>query len=879
MRTRELARAWRGEVLLGALWLGSMLCGLLRIRNLYRAALVRLIRRTGLFDRPHYLESNYDVAVEHVSPLFHYAAYGDAEGRWPMMLFDPGYYRSQVASRTKHVNALLHYAHVGRYRRVSPSRWFDVEFYLSTNKDVFRAGLDPLRHYLDAGGLEGRSPCASFDGAYYLRSNPDVAEKGINPLIHYLKYGRYEERRTSATNDEAQAEIETAKEAPPRASLPTDLSWDQVAPRSDIAGASVDVIVPVYKGRAETLRCLYSVLTAPVTTTFELIVVDDASPDVQLAEDLRRLAGMGRFTLLANAQNRGFVHSINRGVALHAERDVVLLNSDAEVHNDWLDRLAAVANRNKRTATVTPLSNNATICSYPRNLHDNPYPLELDYKELDTLAGKVNHDQVAEAPTGIGFCMYVKRACISDVGMFDEAAFGAGYGEENDFCQRAINNGWVNLLAANVFVRHWGATSFQGEKHKRLKEGLSVINRRYPGYNRDVQRFIQRDPLGEARRRLDWARMTRRAGRENTLFVIHNRGGGSERRVREEIDEQASHGAGTFLMRPAVKRPSHVVLSQPEVGTLLNCQPYSLADTNGLAAALDELRITEIRVHSLADLSPTAPASVTALASRLGARLEVSIHDYKTICPRINLIDLNGRYCGEPDEDGCNRCLRERGSEFGVTDIRVWRAMRGDLLRNAHAVRVPDQDVATRLVRYFPDVTFTVSPHETIDARRVQVRHARLGKQEKLRIVVVGAISRMKGYDILRACAQDAMRRKLALEYVLMGYSLNDSLLIKSNVRVTGRYLEKDAEGTLRNLSPHLAWLPSLWPETYSYTLSLLLKCGMPVFAFDIGAIASRLRALHEETSLMPLSMYERPKSINEMFMQYRDQQAISLQF
>lgn len=872
MRIREKIKVWQGELLLGTLWFIKVLCKPLGLRKVYRALLVRLIRKAALFDQAYYLEANGDVALTGVRPLFHYTAYGDQEGRWPMTFFDPAYYRSQVRSRTKHINALLHYVYVGRYRRFSPSPWFDVEFYFANNKDIFRAGIDPLRHYLELGGLQGRSPCPQFDGEYYLRANPDVANAGINPLVHYLRYGRFEERRATPDSNDVDAGAATERGELPQAWLPRDLSWHDSNPHANVSDAAVDVIVPVYKGRAETLRCLYNVLAVPCKTSFELIVIDDASPDKQLADDLKHLAGLGLFTLLANEQNCGFVYSVNRGMALHPERNVVLLNSDAEVYNDWLDRLDIAANRNERTGTVTPLSNNATICSYPRFLHDNPYPLELNYEELDMLAASVNDGMEVEALTAVGFCMYIKRTCLADVGTFDEEAFGKGYGEENDFCQRAIKKGWRNVIAADIFVRHWGSASFQGEKAKRVDAALRIINRRYPNYQQDLQRFVQDNPLLEARRRLDWARMKRMVRQQNILFVCHNRGGGSERRVLEEIQRRSAQGQGVFLMRPEIRRASHVVLSQPAVRTLFNYPPLALADTDKLASALDDLHITEIHIHSLADFSFEAPALIIKLASKLGVKFKVYVHDYKAVCPRINLNDLNGHYCGEPDETGCNLCLKERGSDFEVSDIHVWRASRGNLLRKANIVHVPDRDVADRLARYFPDVVFTVSPHEGIHPEDIRIQHPKLGDSENLRIVIIGAISKTKGFDVLHACAQDAKKSKLPLDFILMGYSLDDGLLRKAGVQVTGRYLENDANKLLRKLSPHVVWLPSLWPETYSYTLSLALNCGIPVFAFDIGAIASRLRALGVGEGIMSLDIAGQPQRINELFEQYRKQ-------
>jgi len=69
---------------------------------------------------------------------------------------------------------------------------------------------------------------------------------------------------------------------------------------------------------------------------------------------------------------------------------------------------------------VTLLSNNATICSYPRFLQENPFPLELNFAELDALTATVNAGVEVEAPTGVGFCMYIKRAALQDVGVFDQ---------------------------------------------------------------------------------------------------------------------------------------------------------------------------------------------------------------------------------------------------------------------------------------------------------------------------------------------------------------------------------------------------------------------------------------------------------------------------
>jgi glycosyltransferase involved in cell wall biosynthesis len=557
-------------------------------------------------------------------------------------------------------------------------------------------------------------------------------------------------------------------------------------------------------------------------------------------------------------------------MALHPTRDVVLLNSDTEVYGNWLDRLRNVAHRGPRTATVTPLSNNATIASYPRFLQDSPYPLETGYETLDRLTAKINAGVEAEAPTGIGFCMYLRSDALTDVGLFDEAAFGKGYGEENDFCQRAIERGWRNIIAADTFVRHLGGASFQGEKRKRIDAAMKVMARRHPGYQAAVEAFIRQDPLRPARTRLDWERLKQQAREENVLIVCHNRGGGTERHVQEDTQRLIDEGKGVFYLRPERGRPTHVRLGQPACRQLLNMRSFKLADTEVLAAALEGLRITRIHSHGLVDFAADAPKQLLALVRALEVPLHVDIHDYKVICPRLNLADQDGRYCKEPNEDKCDLCLTTLGNDFGVTSIRYWRRIHRRVLMAAEAVWVPDHDVAERIVRYYPGIHCFVTPHESLDASTVKFRAPRLQPAERLRVVVIGGISKIKGFDVLLACAQHAQKRSLPIDFVVMGYSVNDRLLEMAGVVVTGKYLEHEAEAKLHSLAPHVVWFPATWPETYSYTLSLALQCGYPVFAFDLGAIARRLRDLEHTAGLFPLAHAKQPGKLNQLFIQYR---------
>ena len=269
---------------------------------------------------------------------------------------------------------------------------------------------------------------------------------------------------------------------------------------------TVDIVIPVYRGEAETRACLQSVLAARLRTPHEVVVIDDASPEPGITSWLRTPAFEGRITLIAHAANRGFVATANEGMALHPKRDVVLLNSDTEVADGWLDRLVVHAGADANVGTVTPFSNNATICSYPQTLVANALPAGETTSSLDQAFAKANAGGSAEIPTAVGFCMYITRRCIDCIGTFDEARYGAGYGEEVDFCMRASRAGFRHLVAADVFVRHVGEVSFGGSGAERRAKAQATIDELYPEFQPRVRDFIARDPLAPLRRRVDLAR-------------------------------------------------------------------------------------------------------------------------------------------------------------------------------------------------------------------------------------------------------------------------------------------------------------------------------------------------------------------------------------
>lgn len=842
----------KGKFFLWVLWGLRASCKTKLSRFLYERLIINCVRRTELFDSVWYLENNPDVVCSEMSAIKHYVVYGDKEGRGAQPLFDATHYKSKIRSRTKYVNSIIHYVYVGRYLRISPSSWFNLDYYLNNNKDVFRSGVEPLGHYLKYGGIEGRAPSENFDVDLYLQKNPEVKSARVNPLYHYLQNGGGYDVDSVALFEDVDSET----------SEKDFFDFTKLNVIKNFEEPKVDVIIPVYGDADLTLRCIVSVLRASNNVEYELIVINDASPEPELSNKLDEMAKSGLFTLLINQHNLGFVETVNLGMSLHDERDVVLLNSDTEVYNDWLDRMYNVARKNEHIATVTPLSNNATICSYPLFLHDNPYPLDIRYNDLDRLCKKYNAGTEVEAPTGVGFCMYIRRDALNQVGLFDSETYGKGYGEENDFCQRAIQKGLKNIISPEIFVRHLGGASFKGEKAKRVSNAIKILNKKYPDYQHQINEFIKRDELISARSTLDMERLKAHVRTNNVLMICHRRGGGSERHLQEDVRRLKNDGSGVFVLRPERENPSHIRIEHSTCRQLVNLPAIDLSDTKAMVQLLRSLNITSIHTHGLVDFVPDAPLKVGLIAKELNIPLLADIHDYKVICPRINLADENGKYCGEPGEDECNNCLKKRGSSFGVIDITKWRAIHHQVLKKCEKICVPDEDVAIRLSKYYPDLPYSVEPHDKSNYNFMPVK--RTGSDERsVHVVVIGAISKLKGFEILLSCARDAKKNKLPIKFTVLGYTMNDPKLTKLGVDITGKYQENEAVTRLKELNADLIWFPAIWPETYSYTLSIALEINRPIAAFDLGAIASRLRKIGLEDKLLSIDYIDQPEIIN----------------
>lgn len=609
----------------------------------------------------------------------------------------------------------------------------------------------------------------------------------------------------------------------------------------------VKVIVPIYDGYDETIRCLTALFSSVALnkTKFEIILVDDHGPNQQLRQLTSKFKDQAGVHLIKNEANLGFVKSVNLALKRVSGSDVVLLNADAIVNGNWLDRLYAAAYSSQAIASVTPFSNNATICSYPYIELENSMPNDLTLAEIDDICKTENGGSYISIPSGIGFCMFMRGDAIEDVGLLDEANFGLGYGEENDWCIRALDRGWKHLHACDTFVEHIGGVSFGPDKKSGLVEkNLKVLSNKYPEYSSIIMDFIRANPARLARNAITVKRLETklRSFERSVLFISHSLGGGIEYFCRDAAARSLKEGTAIIFLQS--RGTSEFFLSFGELELHYHSEDYA-----ALTSDLTSLGISRIHINSDVGFEQ----KIWELPALMNLPFDVTLHDYLFVCPRVNFVLPEGSYCGEPmSEAACNKCVKKNGT-FAELDTRYtnlgrdtgqWRRFYENHLANASEIFAPDEDVAVRFSRYFKNLKVIVKPHP-FDGVLPTINAPSLVEGEILRVVVLGAIGPHKGFNTLLACARHANDFNLPIHFVIIGFTCNDQALLEfPNVTITGKYESDELPFIFEEQDGHMALFLSPWPETYSYTLSEALKVGLFPAVLPIGAQAARVARL-----------------------------------
>jgi glycosyltransferase involved in cell wall biosynthesis/GT2 family glycosyltransferase len=648
-------------------------------------------------------------------------------------------------------------------------------------------------------------------------------------------------------------------------------------PGSSDSGSSasgIDVVIPVY-GAAEALdACLASVLGHSRLPPHRLVVVVDGPQSDQvetvLAAHLDQLVGTQAVKLVRCSQRRGFVASVNRGMA-GSDRDVVLLNSDTEVTAGWLDKLQAAAGSDPRVATVTPFSNNATICSLPEFLEANLLPAGHTPDSFGRLVEACSQRLYPQLPTGVGVCLYIKRAVLDQLGLLDEDRFGLGYGEEVELCLRASAAGHVHLLDDSTFIFHLGQRSFGASREHLVRRASRVLRRMHRTYISQIADFIRRDPVAPARRRVldeldkDWgisaSRPTGGAGRRRrVLHVVHgwppfNHAGteiyarwlATSQVARHDVSVYARIGdphrctgeASAYLDRGVDARL--VVNNFDQRNPLARNAMVNLRLERDLSSFLERTRPDLIHFHHLSGLS----ASLLRAAATVGRPIVYQVQDWWALCPRANLVRGDHSLCSGPGLAACSRCLPLTGLPPAPLLNRLLYLVRRRLLirmlglastyvMGSHAIQRWYQEAGMLA----PGAPVHVLPYGVPPASQVRQRPIRL----PLRFGYIGSIMPHKGVHVavqaFRGLSSDQAELRIwGNPEILPDYSRQLNELAEPGVvKLMGTFAEADKGDVLGQLD--ILLVPSVGLESFGIVAREAMAAGVPVLASRLGALA-----------------------------------------
>lgn len=640
----------------------------------------------------------------------------------------------------------------------------------------------------------------------------------------------------------------------------------------------VSVIIPVYRGLEDTVRCLESLVRhAPSTSTpFDILVIDDASPELSVRRFVDRFAAAHQeipITVLHNERNLGFVATVNLGLqATHG--DVVILNSDTAVTAGWLDRLA-VAAALPDVATVSPLTNHGSICTLPASTVE-AFALESPNPHIDECAEFVFEHSLRLLPeviTGVGFCMFTTREALERCGFLDEEAFGRGYGEEVDFCLRATRLGMRHLIEDSTFVYHRGGVSFGDEQKEGWSRSSAVIDSRYPYFRPTNTRERKRDPLRVSFTALELGLHARREDRPHVLHLLHSPPGatGGTEKFLEALMEALEGEFDFSIMHPV---PNGFVLhtfwnlgtgTPVEQEFLLPGGPKQATQVHdevaagALQMALDLFDFDAVHIHNLIGHS-LAPLAVLA---DFPGPVVCSVHDLYLACPNFSLLYRKQDPCGIPDDlSVCERCLADAAESPmpGSPLIRNLSLAYLDEFRTTVASRLgtvdrwifASQSAADYLLRVYDidEARVELIEHQSVIrlGRRGREPDEHLIFDEPLRVAFVGLGWAKKGLDVVNELA-DAFRGS-SVEIHHFG-ALKQAASPELHAR--GPYDNEFLPELLHRAGIQIVLLPGPYAETFGIVMSEALVAGIPVIGARYGALGERIRTLGVGWTIDPM--------------------------
>ncbi|MEG6567633.1 methyltransferase domain-containing protein [Thermoanaerobacterium saccharolyticum] len=612
----------------------------------------------------------------------------------------------------------------------------------------------------------------------------------------------------------------------------------------------IDILIPVYNSK-EFLNNLLKSIVANTFIPYRLLIANDNSSDKSISQYLLDFKNNNQnldIIILENKENLGFVKTVNE-LAKLTKNHFVIINTDTEVPPYWLERMIYPIIMKNNIASVTPFTNAGTICSFPNFLADNLIFENMDVATLDSYFQFIDFEKsYIEIPTAVGFCMAINKEVYDKIGLFDEI-FGRGYGEENDWSMRALKACYKNIITPNLFVYHKHGASFPSEEKKKLMENnLRLLENKHPNYFLLVEDFIKKDPLKHIRNILKIKVVS--SVYRPIMILDHTLGGGANEYTNKFIEDKNF----VIIVKYDLKCNKYFV---EFLGKKIDMISFEMQDIKEIEKVIIYFNVKDIIINELVSY----PKILDLLDFLIELRKNYNKinyifmgHDYYCICPMYNLLNYEIKYCNvPPDLKLCNKCIRKNyliktevpfiQQDYPNLEISIWRERFGKLLEYCSKIvcfSYTSKEIIQKAYENLSEDIFEIKPHIVDWVRPVVIS----SKSSNLNIAIIGAIGIPKGADVVISIAEYIKENNLKVKLHIFGEIFDPIEKLKENEYVLqhGRYSKFNLPKLMEDNKIDVVIIPSIWPETFSYTTEEVIKMNLNVAVFDLGAPAERVK-------------------------------------
>nr|WP_250620460.1 glycosyltransferase [Bacillus subtilis] len=246
------------------------------------------------------------------------------------------------------------------------------------------------------------------------------------------------------------------------------------------------IIVLTYNQLALTKQCLESIWKHTNNDCIEVIVIDNGSHD-GTRDYLKQITSI---KAIFNKTNEGFAKACNQGLEVASGDNILFLNNDTVVTNQWLEPMIKLLYQDDKIGMVGPVSN---YVSGPQQVPVNYTNVEEieDFSRLYCLQQRGRSKAVLRL---VGFCLLVKKKVLDEVGGFDERFVGGSF-EDDDLSLRVLQAGYQLKIALDSFVHHHGHATFTGNPDLSINQLYEENRQRFiDKWKVDVTTFFDSQP-------------------------------------------------------------------------------------------------------------------------------------------------------------------------------------------------------------------------------------------------------------------------------------------------------------------------------------------------------------------------------------------------